>query len=177
MVFKIIWGVIKNLLIGLGTGIAIALALYALGFVLEVLNCTCHIVTCNCQGGDLIPIMWSWESFFTVVTFSTAGCAIIGAIAGFFIGLQEIRDIYEKERREAARAALEHRQKNLKELKNELERCRNNILNNKKSVLKYKFPFKYESAAYSNAAYNALAKAYEDNAVMQQIIEAEINRE
>lgn len=65
-------------------GAGVALVLYALGFVVELVNCACHIVTCNCDGGDAIPGMWSGSSFLHVLLFCAIGGAIIGLIYGIY---------------------------------------------------------------------------------------------
>ena len=51
------------MLAGAGIGAGVVLILYVLGFGVELLNCACQILTCNCDGGDAIPWMWSGDSF------------------------------------------------------------------------------------------------------------------
>lgn len=36
---------------GAATGAGVALILYVLGFGVELVNCACQILTCNCDGG------------------------------------------------------------------------------------------------------------------------------
>ena len=69
-----------------GAGIAAvgAVALYILGFGVELLNCACQIITCNFNGGDAIHGMWKDGSFMSVFLFCIIGGAIIGFIYGLF---------------------------------------------------------------------------------------------
>jgi hypothetical protein len=39
------------MLAGAGIGAGVAVLLYVLGFGIELLNCACQILTCNCDGG------------------------------------------------------------------------------------------------------------------------------
>lgn len=79
--------VITSMLIGAVLGACCALLLYILGFGLELLNCAWQIVTCNCEGGDAIPSMWTNESFWHILIF----CTIAGAILGFVYGIYKIK--------------------------------------------------------------------------------------
>lgn len=73
---------IKNALVGAIYGAIAAIALYILGFGVELLNCACAIITCNCDSQDAIPGMWSSGSFTNILIFCTVGGAIIGVIYG-----------------------------------------------------------------------------------------------
>ena len=53
---------------GAAAGAGVALILYVLGFGVELVNCACQILTCNCDGGDAIPGMWSGDSFLHVLS-------------------------------------------------------------------------------------------------------------
>lgn len=72
------------LLGGATVGACVALVLYILGFGAELINCACQIITCNCDGGDAIPGMWSGDSFIQVLIFCVIGGAIIGLIYGIY---------------------------------------------------------------------------------------------
>lgn len=74
-------------LAGAAIGAVAAIGLYILGFGVELLNCVCSIITCNCDGGDAIPGMWSGSSFMSVLIF----CAIGGAAIGFIYGLVKVK--------------------------------------------------------------------------------------
>lgn len=69
---------------GAAIGAGVAFVLYALGFGVELLNCACQILTCNCDGGNAIPVMWSGDSFLHVLLFCTIGGAIIGLVYGIY---------------------------------------------------------------------------------------------
>lgn len=90
----------KGLFTGLGIGIAVALGLYALGFVVELLNCACGILACDFDKDDLLPFMWRGDTFFTLLVICAAGGTLIGAIVGAIKGAQEknARDYEEGQR-------------------------------------------------------------------------------
>lgn len=67
---------------GAVAGAVLSLVLYLLGGIVELFNCACHIVSCNCEGGDAIPWLWNGESFLTVLLFCSIGGAIIGLVYG-----------------------------------------------------------------------------------------------
>jgi len=69
---------------GAAAGALLSLVLYVLGFGIELINCACQIITCNCDGGDAIPGMWESGSFFNVLIFCAIGGAIIGLIYGIY---------------------------------------------------------------------------------------------
>lgn len=75
--------VIISTLIGAGIGALISVLLYVLGFCTELVNCACQIISCDWNGGDLIPAMWQGGTFFNVLIF----CSICGAIIGFIFGI------------------------------------------------------------------------------------------
>lgn len=75
---------ILAMLAGAGIGAGVALALYVLGFGIELLNCACQIITCDCDGGDAIPAMWDGGSFVSVLLFCTIAGAVIGLIYGIY---------------------------------------------------------------------------------------------
>ncbi len=76
----IILGTLGGAVIGAG----IALLLYVLGFGVELVNFACQIATCNCNGDDAIPAMWSGSSFVNVLIFCTACGVTVGLIYGIY---------------------------------------------------------------------------------------------
>lgn len=96
-------------LLGGGIGACIAIALYALGFGVEILNCACQIITCNCEGEDAIPGMWKDGSFTSMLIF----CIIGGLIVGFVLGVAMAKKDYDNElaKRNAKNAEEELSQK------------------------------------------------------------------
>ena len=94
---------ILAMLAGVGIGICVALALYVLGFSVELLNCACQIITCNCDGGDAIPAMWKGGSFWSVLLF----CAIAGAVIGLVYGIYKMKVESDEEARCRATANSE----------------------------------------------------------------------
>ncbi|MGN0150368.1 MAG: hypothetical protein ACI4C7_09000 [Clostridia bacterium] len=69
-------------LAGAGIGLGVSIVLYILGFVVEILNCACQIISCKCDGSDALPFMWNGDTFFHVLLFCTIGGAVIGLIVG-----------------------------------------------------------------------------------------------
>lgn len=84
--------IILSILAGAGIGAGVALALYVLGFGVEILNCACQILTCNCEGGDAIPSMWNGDSFWSVVVF----CTIAGAVIGLIYGIYKVKVAHDE---------------------------------------------------------------------------------
>lgn len=89
---------------GAAIGVAVSLMLYVLGFGVELLNCACQIITCNCDGGDAIPGMWEDGSFWNVSLF----CAIAGAVIGLIYGICKMKTAADEE---AARRNAENSEK------------------------------------------------------------------
>ena len=96
---------------GAAIGAGVAVLLYVLGFGVELLNCACQILTCNCDGGDAIPGMWSGDSFGHVFLF----CAIGGAIIGLVYGIYKMKAAADEEAaRKRAENSEEARQQRIK---------------------------------------------------------------
>lgn len=97
------------MLAGAGIGAGVALALYVLGFGVELLNCACQIITCDCDGGDAIPAMWNGDSFISVLLF----CTIAGAVIGLIYGIYKMKVASDEEaaRRAAANSEEAKRQR------------------------------------------------------------------
>lgn len=90
---------ILSMLAGAAIGACVALVLYVLGFCIELINCACHIITCNCNGGDAIPYMWNGGAFLSVLLF----CTIAGAVIGLCYGIYAMKSDRDSEiRRKAA---------------------------------------------------------------------------
>lgn len=77
----------KYFFYGFFIGVGITMALYALGFVIELGNCACGIFTCDCDRGDALPFMWYGSSFFTCLAWTTIGSTVIG---GIYPGFSEL---------------------------------------------------------------------------------------
>ena len=83
IIITILLGILK----GAGIGVCATVILYVLGLGTELLGCACQILTCNCNGGDVIPVMWSGESFLHVLVF----CTLCGAAIGLFYGIYKAK--------------------------------------------------------------------------------------
>lgn len=88
---------------GAGIGACVAGALYLLGFGIELINCACQIITCDCEGGDAIPGMWNGDSFWSILLF----CTIAGAVVGLVYGLYKMKMASDEESRRRAAAESE----------------------------------------------------------------------
>lgn len=95
------------MLAGAGIGAGVALAIYILGLGVELVNCACQIVTCNCDGGDAIPALWGDGSFLSVFLF----CTIAGAVVGLIYGIYKMKVASDKEARKKAAADSEEAKK------------------------------------------------------------------
>lgn len=95
------------MLAGAGIGAGVALLLYVLGFGVELINCACQIITCDCDGGDAIPAMWEGGSFISVLLF----CTIAGAVIGLIYGIYKMKVASDEEARRRAAADSEEAKK------------------------------------------------------------------
>jgi len=157
-------------LIGAGVGIA----LYILGFCVEIINCACHIATCNCDGGDAIPGMWSGESFKSCMLFCTIGGWIIGSLYGAVTGYQEYSARIAAERAERDKNALQQRQKYAEELKKEIQGVLTSTYNTQKQVQQFEQEPTYSACDNQKAGWLLLKNAYHTNEELNRVIE-EIN--
>lgn len=122
-------------LAGGGIGATIAVVLYILGFGVELVNCACQIVTCNCDGGDAIPGMWSSGSFTSVLIFCIIGGAVIGFIYGLF-SVKAERDAEARKRdEENSEAARKQREQWANEVKQNAISVSNTCAENSKNVV------------------------------------------
>lgn len=94
---------ILSMLAGAGIGAGVALIIYVLGFCIELINCACQIITCDCDGGDAIPAMWEGGSFVTILLF----CTIAGAVIGLIYGIYKMKVASDEEARRKAAADSE----------------------------------------------------------------------
>lgn len=126
--------VIKNTLIGAVLGAVGAIVLYILGFGIELLNCACAIITCNCDSQDAIPGMWSGGAFVNVLIFCTIGGAVLGFVYGL-IKMKAAKDA-DKAKLEAenSEAARNQRQKWASEVKQKALSVSNTCDSNAKNV-------------------------------------------
>lgn len=120
-------------LVGAGIGAVGAVALYVLGFGVELLNCACQIITYNCDG-DAIPGMWEGGSFLSVFLF----CLIAGAVIGFIYGIYKVKAASDAEtaRKEAenSEAARKQRTQWASEVKQKALNVSNTCESNNKNV-------------------------------------------
>ncbi len=145
---------------GAAAGAGGAVALYVLGFGVELLNCTCQILSCNLDGGDAIPGMWNGESFGNVLIF----CIIGGAIVGLFYGLYKMKaEADEEELKKRTRDSEEAKRQRLRwadEIKqkalNVNETCEQNRLADKPLV-----STTYQASAQMKNIIDELTKAAE----------------
>ncbi len=98
---------ILAMLAGAGIGAGVAIVLYILGFGIELINCACQIITCDCNGGDAIPAMWEGGSFMSVLLF----CTIAGAVIGLIYGIYKMKVASDEEARRRAAADSEEAKK------------------------------------------------------------------
>ena len=148
------------MLAGAGIGAGVALILYVLGFGVELLNCACQILTCNCDGGDAIPGMWSGDSFGHVLLF----CTIAGAVIGLIYGIYKMKAAADEEaaRRNAENSeeARKQRVKWADEVKQKALNVNNTCERNKSSD-KPLVSTSYESSSQMRDIMNELTKAAE----------------
>ena len=161
----------KYLFCGLFIGAIIAVALYVLGFVIELGNCACGILTCDCDRGDALPFMWSWNSFWTCLAWTTIGGTVIGGIYGASVGIQEknVRDAAMNA--EALEKAKKQREHNAATLKNEVNAKHTTIHSYQKEAYGYSIPSSYSATELQKKGWMKLSNALDSNLEMQEIIE------
>ena len=145
---------------GAAAGAGVALILYVLGFGVELVNCACQILTCNCDGGDAIPGMWSGDSFLHVLLFCTIGGAVIGLIYGIY-KMKAAAD------EETARRNAENSEEARKQRVKWADKAKQNALNvnntceRNKSVDKPLVSTTYQASSQMKEIMNELTKAAE----------------
>lgn len=161
----------KYLFYGLFIGVIIAVALYVLGFVFELVNCACGIFTCDCDRGDALPFMWSWNSFWTCFAWTTIGSAVIGGIYGAGVGFQEKRACDAALSAEALEKAKKQREHNAATLKNEVNGKHTIIHSYQKEAHGYGISTSYKAVEMQKKGWQKLSSAYDSNLEMKEIIE------
>lgn len=161
----------KYLFCGLFIGAIIAVALYVLGFVIELGNCACRILTCDCDRGDALPFMWSWNSFLTCCAWTTIGSAVIGGIYGASVGLQEKRARDAALSAEALEKAKKQREHNAATLKNEVNGKHTTIHSYQKEAYSYGISTNYKAVDLQKKGWLKLGNAYDSNLELKAIIE------
>lgn len=148
------------MLAGAGIGAGVALILYVLGFGVELLNVACQILTCNCDGGDAIPEMWSGGSFGHVLFF----CAIAGAVVGLIYGFYKMKAAADEE---TARRNAENSEEARKQRVKWADEAKQNALNvnntceRNKSADRPLVSTTYQSGSLMKEIINELTKAAE----------------
>lgn len=145
---------------GAAIGAGISILLYVLGFGVELINCACQIITCNCDGGDAIPGMWEGSTFKSVFLF----CVICGAIIGLVYGIYKMKEVADEEaarkyeeNSEIARRQREHRAGDVKKIAMSAER----ICNKNESNFKPIVSTTYESSNQMQGILNELVNVAE----------------
>ena len=158
------------MLAGAAIGAGVALVLYVLGFGLELLNCACQIITCNCDGGDAIPGMWSGDSFLHVLLF----CSIAGAVIGLVYGIYKMKEAADAEvaqrNAETSEEARKQRKKWASEIKQKALNV-NNTCNQNKSTDKPIVSTSYQAGTQMESIMNELAKAAELQGKVDSIVD------
>lgn len=126
--------VIKDTVIGAILGAVGAVVLYILGFGVELLNCACQIITCDCDGGAAIPGMWEGSSFMSVLIFCVIGGAVIGFVYGIYKAKVESDAEASKRAAENSEAAKKQRIQWASEAKQKALNVNNTCETNNKNV-------------------------------------------
>lgn len=161
----------KWLFLGTIIGASAGLLLYALGFVVELCNCACQIITCDCSGKDAIPAMWSSGAFGSVMLFCTIGGCVIGAIYGAALGIQEYNVKREAEAAARAKSALEQRQKYAAELKSDLQKKLQSAYTAQNNAKNFDFSSGYSSDSMQHRGWIELNEVENLNEDLKAIIE------
>lgn len=145
---------------GAAAGAGVALALYLLGFGVELVNCACNILTCNCDGGDAIPGMWNGDSFFNVLLFCSIGGAVIGLIYGIYKMKSAADEETARRNAEYSEEARKQRVKWADEAKTKALNV-NNICERNKSADKPLVSTTYQASSQMKEIMNELTKVAE----------------
>lgn len=158
------------MLAGAAIGAGVALILYVLGFGLELLNCACQIITCNCDGGDAIPGMWSGDSFLNVLLF----CSIAGAVIGLVYGIIKMKQVADEETARKNAATSEEARKQRKKWASEIKQKAlnvNNTCDKNKSADKPIVSTSYQAGAQMEDIMKELTKVAELQGKVDSIVE------
>lgn len=161
----------KYLFYGLFIGVAIAIVLYVLGFVIELGNVACAILTCDCNRGDALPFMWSWDSFWTCLAWTTIGSTVIGGIYGASVGIQEKQARDAALSAEALEKAKKQRERNAATLKSEVNEKHTTIHSYQKEAYEYGISMNYKAVELQKKGWLKLSNAWDSNLEMKAIIE------
>lgn len=161
----------KYLFYGLFIGAGIALALYALGFVIELGNCACGILTCDCDRGDALPFMWTDNSFKTCIMWTTVGGAVIGGIYGMCVGIQEKHARDMENNTEILNRERNQREHNAAMLKTEVNKKYDLIRSYQDRAYGYALSSKYRAVDLQKNGWLKLNNAYDSNLEIQEIID------
>ena len=159
----------KWLFLGALIGVGLGLALYALGFVVEIFNCTfaCGDPTRK----DAIPAMWEKGAFGNVIMYCSIGCCVIGSIYGVASGIQEHNKTKEADRLAREKSALRQRKKNATELKSDLETKLQSAHTVQNNADNYDFSSEYSSDSLQQEGWMALNEVENINEDLKAIIE------
>ena len=167
----------KYLFYGLFIGMIVAAGLYVLGFIVELGNIACAILTCDCDRGDALPFMWSWDSFKVCFLWTTIGGTVIGGIYGAAVGIQERNDRLAKWRRDNDERALAERQGNATNIKKMLNERLSAARNTKKIVDEYAISTTFISSSVQKKGWKMLKEARDLNSDLLGILEELNDRE
>ena len=152
--------VILCMLAGAIVGAGVALILYVFGFGVELLNCAFQILTCNCDGGDALPGMWSGDSFRNIFLFCTIAGAVIGLIYGVYKKKAASDEENARKNAEKSEEARKQRVKWADEVKQKALNV-NNTCESNKAVDKPLVSTIYQSGSQMKEIMNELTKAAE----------------
>ena len=111
--------VVKYTGIGALAGGVLAVLLYALGFGVEILNCACAIITCDCNREEALPGLWHGNSFVNIFLFCLIGGAIIGLVYGIYKRKMELDAEAARKAAENSEEARRQRELWAEEIRNE----------------------------------------------------------
>lgn len=160
-----------GIFVGAALGALSAIAIYVLGFGLELLNCACQIVTFNCEGGDAIPFLWQDGSFWKVLIF----CTIAGAVIGLIYEIVQAKAKADKERaqkeEEQFEAAKQRRMKLAQKAKSSAQSKLEQVYTLQKQVEKYNMTPRYVSSDLQETGWKQLNSALSANEEIKILIE------
>ena len=160
-----------GVLVGAALGALSALALYVLGFGLELLNCACQIVTFNCDGGDAIPFLWQDGSFWKVLIFCTVAGAVIGLIYDIVHAKAKADEEKAKKEAEQSEAAKQRRMKLAQKAKSSAQSKLEQVYTLQKQVEKYNITTRYVGSDLQETGWKLLNNALNANEEIKVLIE------
>ena len=160
-----------GVLVGAALGALSSLALYVLGFGLELLNCACQIVTFNCDGGDAIPFLWQDGSFWKVLIFCTVAGAVIGLIYDIVHAKAKADEEKAKKEAEQSEAAKQRRMKLAQKAKSSAQSKLEQVYTLQKQVEKYNITPRYVGSDLQETGWKLLNNALNANEEIKVLIE------